>query len=171
MIQILIEPHTINTQTLVVFLNVVICWFLHSNISQRCYKSLCCHLNNTQPRWGGRLVKVLECRGINCSSFCRFTFKSISHGLNILVNMTWKPRFISVFSSLHLQKKNIFKYNFEKLPFFSQSLRLILFLFVLWLIRYDALCKNRLRSEMNFYEAIVSILCGFRSCNLSSSAQ
>ena len=89
-------------------------------------------------------------------SLCCFTFKSISHGLNILVNMTWKPRFISVISPLHLQKK-IFKYNFEKVPFFSQSLRLILLLFVLWLIRYDALCKNRLRSEMNFYEAIVFI--------------
>lgn len=100
-----------------------------------------------------------------------FTFKSISHGLNILVNMTWKPRFISVFSSLHLQKKIIFKFNFEKVPFFPQSLRLILLFLVLWLIRYDALCKNRLPSEINFYEAIVSILCGFTSCNLSSSAQ
>ena len=100
-----------------------------------------------------------------------FTFKSISHGLNILVNMTWKPRFISVFSSLHLQKKIIFKFNFEKVPFFPQSLRLILLFLVLWLIRYDALYKNRLPSEINFYEAIVSILCGFTSCNLSSSAQ
>ena len=104
-------------------------------------------------------------------SLCCFTFKSISHRLNILVNMTWKPRFISVFSSLHLQKKIIFKYNFEKVPFFPQSLRLILLLLVLWLIRYDAFYKNRLRSEMNFYEAIVSVLCGFMSCNLSSSAQ
>lgn len=104
-------------------------------------------------------------------SLCCFTFKSISHGLNILVNMTWKPRFISVFSSLHLQKKIIFKYNFEKVPFFPQSLRLILLFLVLWLIRYDALYKNRLPSEINFYEAIVSILCGFTSCNLSSSAQ
>lgn len=104
-------------------------------------------------------------------SLCCFTFKSISHGLNILVNMTWKPRFISVFSSLHLQKKIIFKYNFEKVPFFPQSLRLILLFLVLWLTRYDALYKNRLPSEINFYEAIVSILCGFTSCNLSSSAQ
>ena len=104
-------------------------------------------------------------------SLCCFTFKSISHGLNILVNMTWKPRFISVFSSLHLQKKIIFKFNFEKVPFFPQSLRLILLFLVLWLIRYDVLYKNRLPSEINFYEAIVSILCGFISCNLSSSAQ
>ena len=64
--------------------------------------------------------------------------------------------YIGYFSTA-FTKKIIFKYNFEKVPFFSQSLRLILLLFVLWLIRYDALCKNRLRSEMNFYEAIVFI--------------
>lgn len=45
--------------------------------------------------------------------------------------------YIGYFSTA-FTKKIIFKYNFEKVPFFSQSLRLILLLFVLWLIRYDA---------------------------------
>ena len=171
MIQLLIEPHTINTPTLVVFFNVVIFWFLHSNISQQCDKSLCYHINNTQPRWGSRRAKVLECRGINCSLFVLFYLQKHQSQTQHLGKYDMETKIYIGFFFTAFTKKIIFKYNFEKVPFFPQSLRLILLLLVLWLIRYDAFYKNRLRSEMNFYEAIVSILCGFTSCNLSSSAQ
>ena len=121
MIQLLIEPHTINTPTLVVFFNVVIFWFLHSNISQRCDKSLCYHINNTQPRWGSRRAKVLECRGINCSLFVLFHLQKHQSRTQHLGKYDMETKIYIGFFFTAFTKKIIFKYNFEKVPFFPQS--------------------------------------------------
>ena len=162
MIQLLIEPHTINTPTLVVFFNVVIFWFLHSNISQRCDKSLCYHINNTQPRWGSIRAKVLECRGINCSLFVLFHLQKHQSRTQHLGKYDMETKIYIGFFFTAFTKKLFLSITLKRYRSFHK---------VLWLIRYDALYKNRLRSEINFYQAIVSILCGFTSCNLSSSAQ